>query len=50
MTSLEAEAYHCKQIQIFAEKTEADLISAFTINYPGINFLKYFRQKNGDKI
>ncbi len=35
MTSLEAEEYHSKQIKIFAAKTEVDLITAFTINYPG---------------
>jgi len=35
MTSLEAEMYHSKQIEIFANKTEADLVTAFTINYPG---------------
>ena len=34
MTSQEAEDYHSKQIATMATKTEADLISAFTINYP----------------
>jgi S-methylmethionine-dependent homocysteine/selenocysteine methylase len=34
MTSQEAEDYHSKQIATIAMKTEADLISAFTINYP----------------
>ena len=33
MTSQEAEGYHSKQISIFAEQTEADLVTAFTINY-----------------
>ena len=33
MTSKEAEGYHLKQISIFAEQTEADLVTAFTINY-----------------
>ena len=35
MTSQEAEDYHSKHIGIFASKTEADLVSAFTLNYPG---------------
>ena len=38
MTPAEAEVYHSKQIEVFANKTEADLVTAFTINYAGTYF------------
>lgn len=33
MTAVEAQSYHARQIETFAQ-TDADLVSAFTINYP----------------
>ena len=52
MTSKEAEGYHLKQISIFAEQTEADLVTAFTINYveEAIGIVKVWKITSNDNI